>query len=86
MKEWFIQSKDFKFEILKYIAIGLLAYLAGKIKLIEIKNVLQQWLKVIACSRLLLKILADFQIGVYLQNLVLNHATTHSRDRYLTFS
>ena len=39
----------------------------------------------IACSRLLLKILADFQFGVYLQSLMLNHATTHSRDRYTQF-
>ena len=35
----------------------------------------------IACSRLLLKILADFQLGVYLQKSVLIHATTHSLDR-----
>jgi len=25
---------------------------------------------------------SDFQFGVYLQSLTLNHATTHSRDRY----
>lgn len=31
MKEWLIQSKDFKLEILKYIAIGLLVYLARKL-------------------------------------------------------
>ena len=28
-----------------------------------------------------LEILRDFQHGVYLQSLVLTHATTHSRDR-----
>ena len=38
--------------------------------------------RVIACSRLLLKILTDFQFGVYLQSFVLTHATTHSRRRY----
>ena len=27
-----------------------------------------------------LEILTDFQFGVYLQSLVINHATTHSRD------
>ncbi|WP_417871620.1 hypothetical protein [Winogradskyella sp.] len=31
LKEWLIQSKDFKLEILKYIAIGILAYLIGRL-------------------------------------------------------
>jgi hypothetical protein len=44
------------------------------------KHYPQQWLLVIACSRLLLKTLADFQFIVYLQSLLLTHATTHSRD------
>ena len=38
-------------------------------------------ISVITCPRLLLKILADFQFGVYPQSLALKHATTHSRDR-----
>jgi hypothetical protein len=49
------------------------------------KTICQQRIKLIACSRLLLKILADFQFGVYLQSFVLNHATTHSRDRSKQF-
>ncbi len=31
LKEWLIQSKDFKLEILKYLAVALLAYLIGKL-------------------------------------------------------
>lgn len=31
LKEWLIQSKDFKLEILKYLVIALLAYLVGKL-------------------------------------------------------
>jgi hypothetical protein len=31
MKEWLIQSKDFKLEILKYVTIALIAFLIGKI-------------------------------------------------------
>ncbi|WP_248724165.1 hypothetical protein [Seonamhaeicola sp. ML3] len=31
LKEWLIQSKDFKLEILKFLAIALLAYLIGKL-------------------------------------------------------
>tara|TARA_R110000868_G_scaffold314851_1_gene575773 strand:+ start:233 stop:616 length:384 start_codon:yes stop_codon:yes gene_type:complete len=31
LKEWLIQSKDFKLEILKYLVVALLAYLIGKL-------------------------------------------------------
>ena len=35
-----------------------------------------------ASSSLLTKILADFQLGFYLLNLLLNHATNHSQNRF----
>jgi len=40
--------------------------------------------KVIACSLPILKIPVSFQFGVYLQSLVLNQATTHSRTLCLS--
>ncbi len=52
-------------------------------QIIGIKITANNDYKLIAWSRLLLKILADFQFGVYLQSLVLNHATIHIRDRYV---
>ena len=40
----------------------------------------QQWLKVIACSILILKIREYFQFGVYMLSKVPTHAAAYSRD------
>ncbi len=52
-------------------------------KSVDIGDLVQHRIKLIASASLLTKILADFLFGLYLLNSLLNHATNLIQNRYI---